>query len=134
MSATTDTPLSISLNTMTHEQKIVFAIETLKSRGVSKSMIAPPLFTLVWKLGLRVPPPIFLRFSALVCAMGIPFGLSFGLLMWLFVLGPQRMSASQAAIVSLLAGVMFGVAIAAPFRLWARKLNLPSWSDYVEQG
>ena len=63
---------------MPHRQKVQRLIEELGQQGVGSYTVAPPLFRLLWALGLETPPPFFLGFAKLAALMGITFGLSGG--------------------------------------------------------
>ena len=48
---------------MTHQEKLAHFEKHLKERGFWKSNAKPPVFWLLWKLGIEVPPPYFLSFG-----------------------------------------------------------------------
>jgi hypothetical protein len=48
----------------THAAKVEFFVENLASYGVRRAAAAPPLYRLLWKIGLKLPPPAFLRYGA----------------------------------------------------------------------
>ncbi len=68
---------------MPHPQKVDHLIQELDHQGVSSTMSAPPLFRLQWALGLEVPPPLFLGLLQYALVLGIPFGVLWGVGMWL---------------------------------------------------
>jgi hypothetical protein len=68
---------------MPHLQKVDHLIQELDHQGVSSTMAAPPLFRLLWALGLEVPPPLFLGLLQYALVLGIPFGFLWGVGMWL---------------------------------------------------
>jgi membrane associated rhomboid family serine protease len=134
---------------MTHRQKVDHLIEELRSRGLGASTVAPPLFRLLWALGLETPPPLFWRFIPLTLLMGVFFGFFWGLFMalafliwlvlgeglWLGHGGGPLLSrgifgltvvAGGAAV----AGLLFGLVMAAYSRWKAAQLRLPSWENY----
>jgi hypothetical protein len=73
---------------MAHRQKVERLIEELSQQGMGYYTVAPPLFWLLWALGLEVPPPLFLGFRKLTLLMGTFFGVLWGALwgvgMWLW--------------------------------------------------
>jgi hypothetical protein len=119
---------------MTEKEKIALAISDLTARGVSKGVAAPPLFLLAWKLGIDLPPPLFISFTGLALVNGPFFGALWGLFMWLALWSREGWSATAAIAASLAAGSLFGVMMAFYFRRRARKLSLPLWNDYGKQG
>ena len=119
---------------MNHGDKVALVISELTARGVSKGIIAPPVFRLAWKLGIAIPPPHFLSFGALAVVTGTFFGVLWGASMWFVLWSRQGYTAGAAIIGSLAAGVLFGGAMASYYRWKARRLGLPSWSEYGRKG
>lgn len=119
---------------MTHEEKVALAISDLTARGISKGAVAPPLFQLVWKLGIRIPPPHFKTFFGVALLTGSFFAMGWGLLMWFVFWSRTGLSTGQAVMTSLGAGILFGFGMAFYYRRKARKLGLPAWHDYGTTG
>jgi hypothetical protein len=115
---------------MTHKEKVDHLVDDLAKRGVGKYTAAPPLYRLLWRLGIEIPPPHFAGFWPLAIVMGVFFGVSWGLLMWFFLWRDDNMPLAIAIAASLLAGALFGVTMAAYYRWRAKKLALPPWDDY----
>jgi hypothetical protein len=73
----------------THRRKVERLVEEAGRQGMSLHTVAPPLFRLLWALGLEVPPPLFLGFRKLTLLIGTGFGVLWGPLwgvgMWLWV-------------------------------------------------
>ena len=114
---------------MTRREKIDAAIAFLRSRRVSASSAAPPLYRLLWSLGIYVPPPHFQSFLGLALILGTVFGTIMGVVFSLTTLGDR--SWEWGAIAGLFCGVFFGLSMAAYFRWSASKLKLPRWSEFV---
>ena len=113
---------------MTFHEKTDTLIKDLQKRGESPYTTAPPLFRLLWAIGLQVPPPLFLGFVTLTVANGVFFGVLWGVLMWVLIWhggSPEVVIAASAA-----AGVLFGLAMAGYCRWKAAKLGLPPWKEY----
>ncbi|HKI31671.1 MAG TPA: DUF6404 family protein [Gemmataceae bacterium] len=127
---------------MTHRQKVDHLIEDLGKRGIGAYTVAPPLFRLLWALGLKVPPPFFLGFFALTFLMGGMFSVLWGAAMWggflwLFERQPQQEPIEVHAVfvlASAAAGLLFGLCMAAYCRWKAKRLVLPPWDSYPEAG
>jgi membrane associated rhomboid family serine protease len=113
---------------MTHEEKVAYLLRDLGEKGISQYTIAPPLYRLLWRLGIEVRPPHFTSFGSLAALMAVAFGIFWGIFMWLTV-WQQRSSPSLVGTAAL-AGLFFGVIMAAYYRSRARKLALPRWEDY----
>jgi hypothetical protein len=123
---------------MTHRQKIDRLIEELRPRGVRPRMIAPPIFRLLWAMGLEVPPPLFLGFVSLAVLSGITFAVLFmalgGVLLWLvFWQGlPFATVVLRMLVMGAIAGPLYGLYVAWFCRREAARLGLPSlWKDYA---
>jgi hypothetical protein len=127
--------MSAGINSLTHRQKVDRLITDLHKQGVSPYTVAPPLFRLLWALGLEVPPPFFLGFLTLTLLMGTSFGILWGALIWgpLMWLLPSRAWHSPAAIPVMTtagAALLFGLSMAAYYRWKAARLRLPPWESY----
>jgi hypothetical protein len=115
---------------MTHEQKIEYLLKDLGQRGVGKYTIAPPLYRLLWGLGIEAKPPHFAGFWLLTVVMGLFFGIFWGVVMWLMLWRGQDMPVALAVVTAAIAGLFFGLSMACYYRWRARKLALPAWEDY----
>ena len=106
------------------------ALALLDSKGLGKSAYAPPLFRLLWKLGVKVLPPHMAGFAFNSLLMGGFFGVFWSLLMWLMLWGRQGMPLVIAAITALVAGGLFGLTMGWYIRYSARKRAIPRWRDF----
>jgi hypothetical protein len=115
---------------MTHAEKVVYYIRDMQRRGVGPYTSAPPLFRLLWRLGLEVPPPFFLGFWSVLLVSGALFALGWGSCMWCWFGLPSGGMLALHVAVSLLAGLAFGACMAAFSRWTARRYDLPPWDRY----
>ncbi|MFA9274463.1 MAG: DUF6404 family protein [Candidatus Aquirickettsiella gammari] len=116
---------------MTHSEKLKKMREHLATLGISPSTSAPPVWKILWRLGLEVPPPLFMGFWPTALFMGSYFGVFWGLFMWLFNWSRQGKPLLFILGGAISAGVLFGLCMAAYLRHLARKHNLPSWAAYT---
>jgi hypothetical protein len=134
---------------MTHQQKVDHLIEELGQQGVGSYTVAPPFWRLLWRLGLKVPPPFFLGFRKLSLLMGTYFGVvwavlfnvSMGVWVW-WQIGGLGLAGLVGALVgavllvplsAVVAGVPFGLFMAGIYRWRAARFELPSsWEDYPQ--
>jgi len=116
---------------MTHSEKVEAARRQLTGSGVAESNWAPPLWKLMWWMGLEVPPPPFLGFWRNALLMGGLCAASFWGLMWFGLWSRQGMPAWTAVLLAVAGGSLFGVFMALYHRRMARKHRLPAWSDYA---
>ena len=100
--------------------------------GVGRYTAAPPVFRLLWAMGLRIPPPLFLGILPLTLITGGVFATFWGFGMWLFAWRTQRgLPIWLALAMSVLAGAMFGSAMATYYRWRSDKLPLTSWANFL---
>jgi hypothetical protein len=125
-----DDSILAGINGVTHQQKVERLIAELGKQGVKPYTVAPPLFRLLWALGLNVPPPLFLRFLTLMVLMGVPFGTLWGICMWLIQWQAWHMSWEAAVVLSAGAGLLFGLGMAWYYRWKAARLRLPPWEVF----
>lgn len=119
---------------MTHREKLAYMMNDLSRRGLKKNSFAPPLYRLLWRLGIPATPPHFAHPFANASFMATWFATFFGLFMWLCFWGPAGDSTKHALVVSIAAGIVFGVALATYYASQARKYSLPKWKDYPPGG
>jgi membrane associated rhomboid family serine protease len=114
---------------MTHEEKVAYLLRDLGQKGIGQYTIAPPIYRLLWRLGIEVRPPHFASFWSLAVPMAMGFAIFWGILMW-FTVWQQRSSVSLVVGTAALAGLLFGLTMAGYYRGRARRLTLPRWEDY----
>ena len=118
---------------MTHAEKLEAMKSHMAALGIMASTAAPPAWKLLWRLGVEIPPPLFLGFWRAALFMGTVFGALWGAVMWLVLWSWRGMPITFVLVAALGAGVLFGLLMATYFRYLARKHNLPSWTDYAGQ-
>lgn len=115
---------------MPYPQAVNQALEKLATTGIWRSNYAPPLYRLLWRAGLNVPPPHFAGFARNSLLNGVWFCLAWGALMWFGIWSSNGVPPVRALFSSLLAGTIFGLTMAFYYRHGARKYQLPQWADY----
>jgi Family of unknown function (DUF6404) len=115
---------------MTHREKVACFEQLLKDRGYWISNAIPPACRLLWRIGFETPPPYFLSFSVGVLSAGLPFGILWGAVMWLW---PDERSSESVLVSSALVGLFFGLSMAIFWRLQARSLGLPAWGNFPQK-
>src|SRR5688572_15403498 len=124
-------PMTAEVDGPTHCQKVDCVIAELSKRGLGPYTVAPPLFRLLWAVGLRVPPPLFLGFWTLTLLMGACFGVLFVPITWLLLMWEgSNLSSTVSVGGSAAAGFVFGLCTAAYYCLTAARLRLPAWKSY----
>jgi len=114
---------------MKYPSKLDSALAMVAATGIWRSSYAPPLYRLFWRVGLFLPPPHFASFGFNFIFMTAWFGVVWGAIMWFSVWSQYSGSGVVAAVVAVVAGVLFGLAMAAYYRYGARKYKLPLWSQ-----
>ena len=103
------------------------ALAIMAEKKMWRSNYAPPLYRLLWKLGVNIPPPPFAFFWTNLFSFAAMYTLFWGTMMWFICWKPRGTSVTSAIITSLLAGLIFGVSMAL-FHHWRKKANnLPEW-------
>ena len=116
---------------MTHTRKIEAYKSLMAEKGISPATAAPPLWELLWSLGIRLPPPLYMGFLPLALLGGAFFGLVFGGIAWyLGNNGVRTMALREASFVALATGTFFGISVAWFARRLARKHGLGTWSAF----
>lgn len=99
-------------------------------KGIPKSSYAPPLYRLIWRLGIKSTPPIFASFTKIFLTQSLIFTVLWGVLMYLILWRKQNMTIESMVWNACFAGVLFGLMVAAFLKWQAKKYNLPSWNEY----
>ena len=116
---------------MTHDRKIEAYKTLMAEKGIGSATAVPPLWSLLWSMGVPLPPPRYLGFVPLALMGGAFFGVVFGLIAWLAGnKGARTMPFEEAAVVALTSGAFFGITVAWFARRLARKHQLGSWADF----
>ena len=101
----------------------------MAEKGIGPTTAFPPLWLLLWSLGVPLPPPLYMGFLSLAFFGGTFFGVLFGAFAWYMGnKGIRTMSFHEACVVALATGAFFGFTVAWLTRRLARKLGLGSWS------
>ena len=116
----------------THSTRRTAALELLARTGMRRSSYEPALLRLLWRLNLNVPPPHFIRFGSVALFSGIYFAIAIGLIQWIFEQigwASADMPFAKRAMISAIAGVFYGVFMAAYYAYGRKKHRLPSWDE-----
>jgi len=111
------------------EKRKEAAMQELKESGIWKSNSMPPALIILWKLGVKAKPPHYNSFLKNALSMGLWFAAVWGVLMWLVQWRSMGLPVSGAIASALVAGVIFGLAMAAYYKSSARKHQLSNWVD-----
>ncbi len=114
---------------MSDRLKRQLALVRLSKTGIWRSNYAPPFVRMLWSLGFDVPPPHYATFWGAALVAGSAFSAGYGLLIWLLVWSPTTMSFRVVALRVIVAGLLFGLCMAAYYYYGRKKHNLPSWND-----
>jgi hypothetical protein len=112
-----------------------FALQAMADAKVPAGMRAPPMHRLLWRLGLRVPPPLLASFSSNLFVMGGLFGVLWGVLWRLLMglvldLGSLTLGITVGSAV--MAGLLFGLLMALLMRYQRRRYRLPAWKTLLQ--
>jgi hypothetical protein len=109
------------------------ALELLGQSGIRKSNYQPPITSLLWKLGIKVPPPHFANFASVALANGLYFGLVWGTVMSLTVWSHEGRSLASMLTGAAMAGALFGISMAAYYAYGRKKHQLPAWKSLSDE-
>lgn len=104
--------------------------DAMAARGVSPYTASPPLWRLLWAGGIALPPPPFLGFATLMLLSGTIYGLGMTLAFWMLGFDGPEKTFADAAGWGLIAGLVFGLAMAAYYRHLARQHRLGTWAQF----
>ncbi|MDF7809583.1 DUF6404 family protein [Pontiellaceae bacterium B12219] len=116
---------------MKFKDKIQTVEKMLVERGEKKRLASPPLFRLFWKLGWKIPPPLFQSFKINFLCFGGSFSVIMGIIYY-FMLGmrSEHHDPQLDIIAILVSGLFFGLATAWTIEKKKQKLNLSKWDQF----
>ena len=110
---------------MDYESKVKLAHSETSQKGVWESNFNPPIFKLMRKIGLQLPPPYYqsiqLNFIISFAFFTPVFGVISGLI--------SGQSISIAIKTAVLAGLMFSVTMSVFYYIRQKQLKLTKWHD-----
>ena len=123
---------------MTFQEKIDAMIEDLQEKGVKKRVAAPLIYRFLWKLNIKVRPPLFLEsildYSVMIIVNLLFYIISVNFLLFLYGLtGFADFPNMLTFKISILAGGFTILVILVQSKHRAKKLNLPEWEEYINQ-
>ena len=104
-------------------------MQELKESGISKYNGTPPALLIFWRLGITAKPPHYNSFLKNAISMGLGFAALYGVFMWFFQWRSTGFGVSGAVATASVAGIFFGVAMAAHYTSSARRHRLSNWAD-----
>ena len=114
---------------MHFRQKLAAALTVLASTGMRRREYAPPLFRLLWRFRVRIPPPHFRSFLGNFAFLALPYGAGWGASMYL-IQSYQGIPSWRLIGVSVLFGSFIGSLSAGYYRSSARKHRIPAWRGF----
>ena len=114
---------------MTFEQRRDAALRLMDEAGVGPWTSRPRLWRLLWRLGVEIPPPLFMSAWGGALFSGLSFAVFWGAAMWLLIWRAQGFSPMAAIGSALFAGLLFGAMNSVLSLRKRRKLGLPPWGQ-----
>ncbi|UXI66588.1 DUF6404 family protein [Tahibacter amnicola] len=117
---------------MDHWEKIRRMETHLSSMGLKSLDYAPPAYRLLWRLGVKITPPLFASFWHLALVPGVLFAFGWGTFMSMLAASRQvpPVSGWRFLTFCVIAGALFGAFLARPAYQKIRTLGLPRWAEY----
>lgn len=114
---------------MARSAQVEAALAVLAKTGIWPSNYAPPIFHLLWRLGVDVPPPHFIGAVPVTLFGGAMFGALWGLMMWSLEWAQQGLPMHLVLLSAAGAGLAFGLMMAAYYAYGRNRYRLPSWTS-----
>jgi hypothetical protein len=110
------------------EIKKKIAVAILAKTRISKRDYLPPFYIFLWRLGIKIPPPHFIKSQYLLIIAGLPFGfcwLGIAMMDKYWFLNNIEIVISTFLIITAVAGG----AIAIFYRISSKTNKLPKWEN-----
>lgn len=108
------------------ERKKQASLAALRRTNISERNYLPPTFSLLWRCGVKIPPPHFMHVFPLILVMGLPFGLS-AVGFYMMDLDVKPFSFEIVGTLVFAVTAFFGGGICFYYRASARLHGLPKW-------
>ena len=115
---------------MNHDEKLSYFFEDLRPLGIKRLNASPPSYWLMWKLGFKLTPPHFAKFSLVFIHMAAAWLIFYGTLSWFLIWKTKDIAISNFFLMLFLSASAMGLIVAFFYRRQAKKLGLSSWSRY----
>lgn len=112
-----------------YEDRLARSLAELEASSISALNYAPPMFRLARRLGLKPRPPHYMSFLRAALLLGPAFGVLWGSVMWVLSWRSDDLPVIVALLASLLAGALFGLAMAGYYRWAGGQAGLSKWED-----
>ncbi|WP_422927259.1 DUF6404 family protein [Singulisphaera sp. PoT] len=117
---------------MNHRQKVAQHIREMSARGINRFTTAPPIYRILWLLGIKVRPPFFQTPTALKrtlgCGMAVVAFVAISL--WKRPHDPGEIAMYVLGAIGVAAAV--GTQVAQQYTDLAKGMTFPRWEDYPE--
>lgn len=108
----------------------VVAQRELKAVGIAKSSYHPPILTLYRSLGWQVRPPHYNSFLSNIVLFGLPFGIMMFFAIALRFVGLHFLLwISLSLLLTIVAGLLFGLGMAGYYKFSAYINRLSTWEE-----
>ncbi|WP_437357683.1 DUF6404 family protein [Inquilinus limosus] len=113
----------------TFEEKLTNAESLIAAKKIPQHKAIPSIYRLLWRIGVKVPPPHFATLWQNICLEGVPFGVIWGFFIWLILWRNDERYAWAIVLAPAVAGFLFGTIMASRYRSEARTHAFPRWKD-----
>jgi hypothetical protein len=111
------------------------ALRLMAGKGIGSWRSAQPIYHAFWACGLRIRPPMFAGFLFNFTHHALMGGLFFGFSAFILDLAGRLDGISRPIIIAavVVGAMLLGLMAALEFRYFARKYNLPPWSELKDE-
>jgi hypothetical protein len=104
------------------------AINLLVAKDIWPVNYVPFGLRFLWRIGIDVPPPYFVRFWGNALLIGIPMTIIYGIIFWLLIWS-RHGSSTVGTLEAIGLGLGIGINYALNYKRLRGKYNLPSWDE-----
>jgi len=115
---------------MNHDEKLSYFFEDLKRLGIKRRYASPLSYWVMWKAGIRLTPPHFSSFVTIFIHFFAVWVILYGTMSWFLIWRAKDILISNFLLMILFTASAFGILMAFYYRRQAKRMNLPTWSQY----
>lgn len=114
---------------MDYESKLKAAHQELEDKGAWPSNYKPPMYRLLRKLGVQLPPPYYQTFWKNFIFVSVAFTLTWFFAFYFIIYRPNPKEIIDVAYESVIFGMSFGFIMSAFYLVRRKQLKLTNWQS-----
>jgi len=105
------------------------ALVLLNNTTITERNYLPPFYSFLWKMGVKIPPPHFIKIHYLILITGLPYGFIWIGLFMMYGNNEIEKHIWITILIFFLISFVMGISISFYYKIGQIKFNLQKWED-----